>query len=421
MLKNKSQILYKKLQKQYSRKINLDLKRINLALKKLGNIHKSIKNPINIIGSDGKFSTLNSIQHFIQENKEKVSAYTSPHLYDVRHRFWLKDKFISIKELKNNIKIIEKLKVRLTLFELLTLIYYISSSKLKNVSYSLVESGLLFSRDSTRVWDQPRCQIITNINNQHLEWVKPKTLEAICRQKVGFLSKKTTIYVGKQKPQTLKIIKKILKKNPSQKVYYGNGWTLKKFGNKKIYKDTKGKIILKSKKILSDGLWDNVGLAIKVARDLKISKKNILKGLSKLQFEGRLQYIKGKLTKLLNPKEKLLIDGCHSEASAKNLSLYLKSINKDIYGIWGMQKNKYPESFIKHFKGIFKKIISVKIPGEPNACHPLQLKKIADQFNIDCDVAPNIESAIKQLSNKKPKVIVSFGSLYLVGKILSLN
>ena len=105
-MKDKSQILYEKLQKQYSRKINLDLKRINLALKKLGDIHKSIKNPINIIGSDGKFSTLSSIQHFIEENKEKVSAYTSPHLYDVRHRFWLKDKFISIKELKNNIKII---------------------------------------------------------------------------------------------------------------------------------------------------------------------------------------------------------------------------------------------------------------------------------------------------------------------------
>ena len=31
------------------------------------------------------------------------------------------------------------------------------------------------------------------------------------------------------------------------------------------------------------------------------------------------------------------------------------------------------------------------------------------------------ESAIKKLSSKKPKVIAFFGSLYLVGKILSLN
>jgi len=168
-------------------------------------------------------------------------------------------------------------------------------------------------------------------------------------------------------------------------------------------------------------LWNNVGLAIRVARDLKIPKKIILKALPKLQFEGRLQYIKGKLTKLLNPKEKLLIDGCHSEASAKNLASYLKSINKDIYGIWGMQKHKHPELFIKQFKGVFKKIIAVKIPDESNSCKPQQLKQIANQFSIKCDVAPSIESSIKQLSNKKPKVIACFGSLYLIGKILSLN
>ena len=413
--------LYTKLQKQYSRRINLDLKRIGLALNKLNNIHKVIKNPINFIGSDGKFSTLKSLQYFIQENKERVSAFTSPHLYNVQHRFWLKDKFISIKELKKNIKIIKKLKVRLTLFELLTIIYYISASKLKNVSYALVEAGLLFAKDSTRVWDQPRCQIITNINNQHSEWVKPKTLKAICQQKVGYLSNKTTIYVGKQEPKTMRIIKEILKKNPSRQIYYGKAWTLKKIGNKRVYKDNKGKIILKSKKILSDGLWNNVGLAIRVARDLKISKKTILKALPKLQFEGRLQYIKGKLIKLLNPQEKLLIDGCHSEASAKNLASYLKSTNKNIYGIWGMQKHKHPELFIKQFKRIFKKVIVVRIPDEPNSCKPCHLKDIANQSGINCDVAPSIKSAIKQLSNKKPKVIASFGSLYLIGKILSLN
>ena len=153
----------------------------------------------------------------------------------------------------------------------------------------------------------------------------------------------------------------------------------------------------------------------------KISKKTILKVLPKLQFEGRLQYIKGKLIKLLNPKEKLLIDGCHSEASAMNLASYLKSVNKDIYGIWGMQKHKHPEPFIKQLKGIFKKIIAVKIPDEPNSCKPHYLKNMANRIGIECDIAPSIKSAIKQLSNKKPKVIASFGSLYLIGKILSLN
>ena len=116
-----SQQLYKKLQKQYSRRINLNLKRIKRALKKLGNIHELIQNPISILGSDGKYSCLKTLQYIIQENKENVSTFTSPHLYDVRHRFWLKNKFIDFKEFKKNISIINKLKVRLTLFEVLTL------------------------------------------------------------------------------------------------------------------------------------------------------------------------------------------------------------------------------------------------------------------------------------------------------------
>ena len=414
--------LYEKLQKQYSRKINLDLKRINLALRKLGNIHKIIKNPINIIGSDGKYSTLKSLQYFIEQNNEKVSTFTSPHLYDVRHRFWLKNKFISIGELKKNIKIIEKVKVKLTLFELLTLAYFISASKLKNVSYALCESGLMFRGDSLRVWSHPKCQIITNINKQHLEWVNPKTIREICRQKVGYLSNNTTIYIGKQNPSTMKIIKEILKKNKSKKIYYGNDWTLKKVRGRIIFKDKLGKLTLKSNNIVSEGIWQNVGLAIKVARDFKISNKTILKTIPKIYFEGRMQYIqKGKIRKLLNKKEKFLIDGCHSEASAKNLSSYLSTLNQEIYAIWGMQKHKQPELFIKHLKKNIKKIIAVKIPEEKNSCSPYYLKKIADEENIKCEVAPSIQSAIKKISNEKPKIITAFGSLYFVGKILSLN
>jgi len=418
-----SKNLYKKLQKRYSKKINLDLRRINLALKKLGNIHKNIINPINIIGSDGKYSTLKSLKYFIEENKEKVSTFTSPHLYDVRHRFWLKNKFISINEFKKNIKSIEKMRVKLTLFELLTLVYFMSASKLKGISYSLVEAGLLYAKDSTRVWNEPKCQIVTNINEQHLDWIKPKTLREICKQKVGFLSKKTTIYVGKQNPKTQKIISQILKKNPSKINYYGKSWTLKKMDKKMIYKDKKGRIILKSNKIFSEGIWQNVGLAIKVARDLNISKKNILRAIPKIYFEGRLQYItKGNLKKKLYPKEQLLVDGCHSNTSAKNLASYMRTLkNKNIYGIWGMQKNRKPEIFIKNFKGLFEKIITVNVPGESNFCNPQKLKKIAHREGISCATASSVQLAIKKLSNKKNKIIICFGSLYLVGKVLSLN
>ena len=64
--------LYKNLQKLYSRRINLDLNRINKVLKKLHSPHLKLINPINILGSDGKMSILTSLKYFFEANKNKV-------------------------------------------------------------------------------------------------------------------------------------------------------------------------------------------------------------------------------------------------------------------------------------------------------------------------------------------------------------
>ena len=69
-------------------------------------------------------------------------------------------------------------------------------------------------------------------------------------QKVGFLSNFTHIYVGKQKPNVLKKIKRNLKKNRS-KINYSNTWKLVKQNKKYFYQDDKNKIILNSKNIHS--------------------------------------------------------------------------------------------------------------------------------------------------------------------------
>ena len=418
MLQN-SAIIYKRLQKQYSRRINLDLKRIKKVLEKLNNPEEQIDKVINVIGSDGKNSFLISLKFFLEAIKEKVNTFTSPHLYNVRHRFWLGNKFISLKEIKKYKKVIEKTKLKLTLFELLTCIYILSATKTDSESYNLVESGLLFKKDSTNLWTDPLAQVITNINYQHQEWVHPKNITEICKQKVGYLSENTNIYIGKQNSKISKIIKKILNKNPSQKVFYGS-WKIINKNKKKYYKDKKNLINLNSKYINSDGLWENVGLAIKVALDLGIDPRIIKKTLPKIQFEGRVQFIKGKLTKNLK-KTKVLVDGCHSNESTKNLARYLRKCKIPVYSIWGSLKNKNPNQLIKNFKGIFKKIITIKIPNEPSAINSSDLRVIAKNNGFKAIESKNIKDALKKIPTKEKKIVVIFGSLYLVGHALSMN
>tara|TARA_B100000945_G_scaffold176850_1_gene141874 strand:+ start:271 stop:1527 length:1257 start_codon:yes stop_codon:yes gene_type:complete len=414
-----SKNLYQKLQKQYSRRINLDLKRIKKVLEKLNNPEEDLNNVINIIGSDGKNSVLTSLKYFLEADKQKVNAFTSPHLYDVRHRFYLEKRFISFKEIKKYKNIIEKTNKKLTLFELLTCIYILAATRKDSESYNLVESGLLFKKDSTNLWSSPLAQVITNINYQHQDWVQPKTLGEICRQKVGYLSENTSIYIGKQKNKTSKIIKNILKNNSSEKIFYGS-WKIIKKNRKKCYKDNNNLIVLDSKYINSEGLWENVGLAIKIALDLGVNVKTIKKTIPKIQFEGRVQFIKGKLTKNLKGA-RLLLDGCHSDESSKNLARYLKKFKIPVYGIWGSIKNKNPDRLIKNFKGIFKKIITVKIPNEPSSVSAFDLFKKAKKNGFEALESKSIKDALNKIQTKEKKIIVIFGSLYLVGNALSIN
>ena len=212
--------LYKKLQQQYSRRINLDLTRIKRVLKVLNNPELDLKNPINIIGSDGKMSALTSLKFFLEANDKKVSTFISPHLKDVRERFYFNKKLIRIKEFKEYLKKIEQTKIKLTLFECLTACYILAASKRKYLDYNLVESGLFFSKDSTRLWNKPRAVLVTNINKQHLEWLKKKTLAQICKEKLSKISQNTIIYISNQNTETLKLIKNILRKNTSKKIYF---------------------------------------------------------------------------------------------------------------------------------------------------------------------------------------------------------
>ena len=415
-----SEIYYNQLQKKYSRKITLGLSRIHKALHLLKNPHLKLNQPINILGSDGKFTCLRGLQYFIEASGKTTTSFISPHLYDLRSRIWLKNKFISLNQIIKFEKQISKLNIKLSLFEFLTLIYVLAASR-ENCSYNILESGLMFRGDSTRLFDKPLLQACVNINKQHLEWISPKTINEICRQKVGYLSNNTNIYIGKQKPKTLKIIKGILKKNRS-KITYPSTWRII-YKNKKIYyKDNKHKINIRSNYIHSKGLIDNLGLSIKIALDLNIKPEIIEKTIPKISYDGRIQYIKkGKLRKLIHRKEDLLLDGCHSNQSASNLYNYLKKINVPIYGLWGMQKNKFPHQFLKNFNGIFKKIVTFKIDGEPNAMESEELKKIAIKFGYETVDAKNFKEGLKIISSKSKKIILVFGSLYGVGSVLKLN
>ena len=406
--------------KLFNKTINFNLKRIKLALIKLGNPEKRLSNVIQIIGSDGKFSVLSALKFFIEGNNQTVSTHVSPSLRDIKERFWMGENYLTHSEIRSTIKIIENLKIPLTIYEVLTLIFIINASK-KNNDYCILEAGALWKLDSNNVIDFPIKQIIVNINKQHLNFLKKKTLNEVIKQKVGFLNQFTNIHIGKQKPYVLKKIKQLLEKNNSN-IRYSSSWKLIKFKNNFFYKDKKIKIKLNTKYIHSKGLLDNLCLAINIALDLKINKKIIAKVIPKIRYPARIDYLdNGKLSKKIFKNERILIDGCHSETSGQNLYNYLRTLKIPIYGIWAMTKNKDPDKFIKQFKGIFKKIITIPIENEPAALSNQLLFKIANKNKYNSEISKSFEEALKKITSEEKKIICCFGSLYSAGNILNKN
>ena len=417
-----SRKLYQQLanHKLFNKSVNFGLKRIKLALELLNYPEKKLKNVISVIGESGKFTTLFSLKSFIEANKQKVTTHISPSIRDIRERFYMGNKYLSHKKIKKTIQQIEKLNIPLTVFECLTLIYIINASKI-NAEYNIQETGALWRLDSNNIHDFPIIQICTNINKQHLNFLKIKTLDEVIKEDVGFLSNFTNIYIGKQTPYVLQKIKSHLKSNTS-KIIYPNTWKLIKKRNLYYYQDKKTIIKLNTKNVYSKGMFENICLAIKVALDLNIDKKIIQKTLPLLSFEGRFQFLsKGKIKNKLHSNETIMIDGAHAVADAKNLSAYLKSIKIPKYGIWAMTKKKEPDLFIKQLKGLFKKIVTMPIENEYNSVSANELYKIAIKNKFITEKSKNFTDALKKISSREKKLIVCFGSLYNCGKILNKN
>ena len=417
-----SKLIYNQLanHKLFNKSVKFGLERIKQALNLLGNPERKLKGVISVIGESGKFTTLYSLKSFIEANNQTVTKHISPSLRDIKERFYMGDRYLSHKQIKQTIKQIEKLKIPLTIFECLTLVYIINASKI-NTDYNIMETGALWRLDSNNVIDFPQIQICTNINKQHLNFLKRKNLNEVIKEDVGFLSNFTNIYVGKQSSRVLRRIKIHLKNN-SSKIIYPNNWKLIQRGNHYYYQDRKFKIKLNTKNVCSKGMFENVCLAIKVALDLNINKKTIQKTLPLLSFEGRFQYLnKGKIKNMLHKNEIIMIDGAHATTDAKNLAAYLKNIKIPKYGIWAMTKNKEPDLFIKNLRGVFKKVVTMPIENEFNSVSANKLYKIAIKNKFKAEKSDSFTEALRKIRSGEKKLIVCFGSLYNCGNILNKN
>ena len=421
----KLQKIVNRLQKLHPKEIDLSLNRIKKLCKTLGNPQDKLK-AISVVGTNGKYSTIQALFAILREANIKCNIYTSPHIKRINERFVFNNEelndddlgilFEEVEEANNNEPI--------TFFEILTAAYFYHASKYPE-NINLIETGLFHRFDATNILKDNLASIVTSIGLDHLDWLpeNEQTTKKIIFEKTSTLVNSNIIIAKQSSSEIVNDIKSSILKNSSKKYFFNEDYNYSSNENGFIfYEDKNGGIKLPTPNVKGQFQLENISTAIATLRSinhLKVSEKHIKDGITKIKSIARLQEIDSGNLKELVKNNKLLVDGSHNPLGAKVLNEYLESLNCNKHIILGMMSNKDHNDYMSYFKNI-SSLTTIDIPNQPNSIKGKVLKSKLNSFE-NVQYKESIIDAIKSIPVKENDIILITGSLYLAGEVLNLN
>ena len=421
----KLQKIVSRLQELHPKEIDLSLDRIQSLCKKLGNPQDKIK-AISIVGTNGKYSTIQAMFSILKEANFNCNIYTSPHIKSINERFVFNNEELNDEDLANLLEEVEEANngEPITFFEILTAAYFLKASQYPD-NINLIESGLFFRFDATNILKNNLASVVTSIGLDHLDWLpeNEQTVEKIIFEKTSSLLNSNIIVAKQSNKEIADNIKKTISNNRSNKFFHNENYSFTMQENDFFYyEDQFGGIKLPMPNVKGQFQLENVSTAIatlRILKDLKIKDDHIKKGILKINCIARLQEIKSGKLKELVKDHKLFVDGSHNPLGAKVLNEYLESLDCNKHIILGMMANKDHNEYMSFFKDIAT-LTTIDIPNQPNSIKGKELKDKLNGFS-NINYKESIEEAIKSIPVKENDIILITGSLYLAGEVLNLN
>jgi len=421
----KLQKIVEHLQGLHPKEIDLSLDRIKNLCKKLGNPQDQI-NCVSIVGTNGKYSTIQALYSILKEANYNCNIYTSPHIQKINERFVFNNKPLNDDQLADLLNEIEKANSgeKITFFEILTVAFFHYAAKFPD-NINLIESGLFHRFDATNILKKNLASIVTVIGLDHLDWLpkEQQTVEKIIFEKTSTLLNSKIIIAKQSSNKINDHIQNTTKNNLSKKIFFNKDYNFVFKENDFFYfEDEFGGIKLPKPNLPGEFQLENISAAIATARQLTnypVNDDHIISGITKIESVARLQEIKlGKLKNLVK-NNKLFVDGTHNPLGAKALNHYLQSLNCKKHIILGMMANKDHNEYISYFKDL-ETLTTIDIPNQPNSINGNDLKKKIKNFS-NIEYKKSIEEAISSIKVQGNDIILITGSLYLAGEILNLN
>lgn len=407
----------------------LGLETISKLLDLLGNPQDDLKH-IHVGGTNGKGSTSSFLVSMLNEAGYKVGLFTSPFLERFNERISVNNKDIEdhrlaeiTKEIKDKIEImLEEGYEHPTTFEIVTAIAFVYFKE-EEVDYVVLEVGLGGKEDSTNVIKDPKAVVLTTIDYDHID-ILGNSLEEIAYQKAGIIKNNSLVISYPQQAEAEEVIKKVAReRNSSLKEVPLENIDVLEISNKGSvynyhYKNERFENI--NIKLLGDyQIYNSVValttiLELRKSGEIKISDEEIIDGLKKTKWAGRLE--------IINDNPLFLIDGAHNLQGAENLKKNLKHFdyNRLILGFSILGDKDYTK-IIEILAPLADEIVLTKI-NMPRMIGMDTLEEEVSKYNEKISVEEDISKAIEKTIDlyEEGDLIVFAGSLYLIGEVRTI-
>lgn len=424
---SRTDAILKRLSGLHPKLIDLSLDRVNRLLDQLGRPHDRLPPVIHVAGTNGKGSTIAYLRAMLEASGKSVHVYTSPHLVRFNERIRLAGKLVSTRRLNAALERVEAINAGepITYFEITTAAAFVLFSEIK-ADYLLLEVGMGGTYDTTNVVEHPLGVIITPVDLDHMAFLG-NTIGKIAVEKANIMKRGSPAVIARQAEEGLASINRVAARLGVVPFVGGQDFDAFAQDGRLIYQDDKGLLDLPPPRLIGNHQFENAGVAIAAIRHfgLPVDEAAMAQGLGNVVWPARLSPVAGKLRDLLGPGAELWLDGGHNAHGTRALARALEDMNRarpaPLVLIMGMMNTRSPAAVLAPFEGMAERIITLTIPGEPNAHEAGYIADEANKAGFQAKAARTIEGALKSAATTPNARVVISGSLYLAGQVLLKN
>ncbi len=393
------------------------LERITELLHRLGDPQERLE-IIHVAGTNGKGSTCTFLSNILRAAGKKTGLYISPFVTVFNERIQIDGQPIPDVDLA---KYTERVKAEvdkmpddgcpITEFEFITAVAFLYFFD-QRCDAVVLEVGLGGRLDATNVISRPKASVIARIALDHTA-ILGNTEGEIAFEKCGIIKPECpVITTADNSVEALEVIKKIAaERGCDLKISNRNEAKILSadiFGSDILWLGEEYHISLAGGHQVSNAV--NAVTAVKAAFP-EISLEEIKQGLSTTVFPARCEVI--------SRSPLVILDGSHNPNGTGALADLLKKTDiQNATAIVGFMADKDVSDALTLLKGVFKKVITVKVQSNSRTMTAEDLKTVCESICDDVVAAESYEKAI-ELAKKDERIVV-FGSLYLAGDIRPL-